>query len=127
MKAPATTMRLRLSSQRQTEPLWRRLQWLDQSGFHGIVGTSRTTDAPFRETAQAIEPARTKGIPAVEMEAAALYTFARSAGVRVLCLAHVANAMGQAGDDFERAEQMARGKPIFSELMCNRFLYPQLI
>ena len=38
------------------------------------------------------------------MEAAALYAFARSADVRVLRLAHVTNAMAQAGDDFERGE-----------------------
>ena len=50
------------------------------------------------------EAARAKGILAVEMEAAALYTFARAAGVRLLCLAHVTNTMGQAGDDFEKGE-----------------------
>ncbi len=77
---------------------------LAQSGLHGVVGASWTTDAPFRETAPAIEAARSKGILAVEMEAAALYTFARCAGVRVLCLAHVTNTMGQAGDDFEKGE-----------------------
>jgi uridine phosphorylase len=77
---------------------------LAQRGLHGVVGASWTTDAPFRETAQAIEAARTKGILAVEMEAAALYTFARAAGVQVLCLAHVTNTMGQAGDDFEKGE-----------------------
>jgi uridine phosphorylase len=77
---------------------------LAESGLHGVVGASWTTDAPFRETAQAIEAARSKGILAVEMEAAALYTFARSAGVRVLCLAHVTNTMGQSGDDFEKGE-----------------------
>jgi purine-nucleoside phosphorylase len=44
------------------------------------------------------------GILAVEMEAAALYTFARAAGARVLCLAHVTNTMGQSGDDFEKGE-----------------------
>jgi hypothetical protein len=38
------------------------------------------------------------------MEAAALYTFARFAGVPVLCLAHVTNTMGQAGEDFEKGE-----------------------
>ena len=37
-----------------------------------IVGASWTTDAPFRETAEAIENARALGILAVEMEAAAL-------------------------------------------------------
>src|SRR6202140_4880652 len=77
---------------------------LAQSGLHGVVGASWTTDAPFRETAQAIEAARSKGILAVEMEAAALYTFARFAGVQVLCLAHVTNTMGKAGDDFEKGE-----------------------
>ncbi|MEO6780626.1 MAG: uridine phosphorylase, partial [Bradyrhizobium sp.] len=68
------------------------------------VGSSWTTDAPFRETAEAIKAARDKGILAVEMEAAALYTFANAAGVRVLCLAHVTNTMGQSGDDFEKGE-----------------------
>jgi hypothetical protein len=38
------------------------------------------------------------------MEAAALYAFAKSARVRVLCLAHVTNTMGQAGNDFEKGE-----------------------
>jgi uridine phosphorylase len=77
---------------------------LAQGGLNAVVGASWTTDAPFRETAQAIEAAHSKGILAVEMEAAALYTFARSAGVRILCLAHVTNTMGQAGDDFEKGE-----------------------
>jgi uridine phosphorylase len=69
-----------------------------------IVGSSWTTDAPFRETAEAIEAARSKGVLAVEMEAAALYTFARVAGVHMLCLAHVTNTMGQAEQDFEKGE-----------------------
>jgi uridine phosphorylase len=69
-----------------------------------IVGSSWTTDAPFRETAQAIEAARAKGVLAVEMEAAALYAFARAANVQVLCLAHVTNTMGQAEQDFEKGE-----------------------
>ncbi len=41
---------------------------------------------------------------AVEMEAAALYTFAKVNKARVLCLAHVTNTMGQAGQDFEKGE-----------------------
>ena len=69
-----------------------------------VVGATWTTDAPFRETAEAIEAARTKGILGVEMEAAALYAFARSADVRLLCLAHVTNTMGQDGADFEKGE-----------------------
>ena len=73
-------------------------------GLHSVVGASWTTDAPFRETAEAIDDARSRGILAVEMEAAALYAFAAAAGVRVLCLAHVTNTMGLAGDDFEKGE-----------------------
>jgi uridine phosphorylase len=68
------------------------------------VGASWTTDAPFRETAEAIEAAKQQGILAVEMEAAALYAFAQARGVRVLCLAHVTNTMAQGGDDFEKGE-----------------------
>jgi purine-nucleoside phosphorylase len=71
---------------------------------HSVIGASWTTDAPFRETAAAIEWATIKGILAVEMEAAALYTFARVAEVKVLCLAHVTNTMGQRGADFEKGE-----------------------
>ena len=77
---------------------------LTQRGLHSVTGASWTTDAPFRETAEAIGAARSKGILAVEMEAAALYTFARARGKSVLCLAHVTNTMGQTGRDFEKGE-----------------------
>lgn len=63
-----------------------------------------TTDAPFRETSGAIEAAKRRGILAVEMEAAALYTFAKVNKARVLCLAHVTNCMGQTGQDFDKVE-----------------------
>jgi uridine phosphorylase len=75
-----------------------------KNGHHAVVGSSWTTDAPFRETSEAIQSARSKGVLAVEMEAAALYTFAHVAGVRVLCLAHVTNTMGQTEQDFEKGE-----------------------
>ena len=77
---------------------------LQHAGLHILVGSSWTTDAPFRETAAAIAAARAKGVLAVEMEAAALYTFARARGKAVLCLAHVTNTMGQAERDFEKGE-----------------------
>jgi hypothetical protein len=38
------------------------------------------------------------------MEASALYACARARNVRVLCLAHVTNTMGQAAIDFEKGE-----------------------
>jgi uridine phosphorylase len=75
---------------------------LRAKGLHAFVGASWTTDAPFRETAAAIAWARSKGVLAVEMEAAALYAFARAAGVAILCLAHVTNTMGQTDQDFEK-------------------------
>jgi uridine phosphorylase len=74
------------------------------TGFPILVGPSWTTDAPFRETVEAIESAKRQNILAVEMEAAALYAFARAVGVDVLCLAHVTNMMGQAEQDFEKGE-----------------------
>src|SRR5262249_11647513 len=76
----------------------------EQSRQPFFVGATWTTDAPFRETPAAIEAARSKGALAVEMEAAALYAFARASGAAVLCLAHVTNSMGQAGRDFEKGE-----------------------
>jgi uridine phosphorylase len=77
---------------------------LRKQGLHAVVGSSWTTDAPFRETAEAIEAARSKGVLAVEMEAAALYTFARVANKEILCLAHVTNTMAQTEQDFEKGE-----------------------
>lgn len=78
---------------------------LNSVGLSVLVGSSWTTDAPFRETAEAIEAAKAKGILAVEMEAAALYAFARVRNASVLCLAHVTNTMGQAQVDFEKGAQ----------------------
>lgn len=69
-----------------------------------ITGATWTTDAPFRETSEAIQAAADKGILAVEMEAAALYAFAAATGRRVLCLAHVRNTMAKSGTDFEKGE-----------------------
>jgi uridine phosphorylase len=73
-------------------------------GLTVLRGATWTTDAPFRETAAAIAAARDAGCLAVEMEAAALYAFAGAAGRRVLCVAHVTNAMGQDEGDFEKGE-----------------------
>lgn len=66
------------------------------------LGTSWTTDAPFRETAAAIRRARGLGADCVEMEAAALYAFAQARRRDVVCLAHVTNSMAQSMGDFEK-------------------------
>jgi uridine phosphorylase len=77
---------------------------LGRKGLPAIIGPTWTTDAPFRETAEAIAAAKQRGVLAVEMEAAALYAFAAARRHHVLCLAHVTNSMGQAGQDFEKGE-----------------------
>ena len=74
------------------------------AGQHVHLGATWTTDAPFRETAAAITAARREGILAVEMEAAALYAFAKARGKKVLCFAQVTNQMGQIDGDFEKGE-----------------------
>jgi uridine phosphorylase len=67
-------------------------------------GASWTTDAPFRETAAAIERCRTRNILAVEMEAAGLYAFAKARRKPVLCFAQVTNQMAVIEGDFEKGE-----------------------
>ena len=69
-----------------------------------LIGATWTTDAPFRETSQAIDAAASEGVLAVEMEAAALYTFAQARQASVLCLAHVTNSMAQSEGDFDKGE-----------------------
>lgn len=66
------------------------------------IGSTWTTDAPFRETTAAIEYCRAQGILAVEMEAAALYAFAQARQKPVVCFANVTNQMGNVGEDFEK-------------------------
>ena len=65
-------------------------------------GSSWTTDAPFRETSKLIAARRDEGIIAVEMEAAALLAMAEALDRRVICLAHITNAMATRTDDFEK-------------------------
>jgi uridine phosphorylase len=67
-------------------------------------GATWTTDAPFRETAEAIAAMTARGLLAVEMEAAALYAFATARHKPVICFAHVTNQMAQIEGDFEKGE-----------------------
>ena len=68
------------------------------------VGATWTTDAPFRETLEAIDAMAARGLLAVEMEAAALYAFAAARGKPVLCFAHVTNQMACVEGDFDKGE-----------------------
>lgn len=69
-----------------------------------LTGATWTTDAPFRETEAAIARRKAEGLLAVEMEAAALYAFARARHRPVLCLAHVTNQLGRVDGDFEKGD-----------------------
>lgn len=72
-----------------------------QIGF----GTSWTTDAPYRETQDAVDNMQSLGVDCVEMEAAALYAFGEKKQVPVLCIAHLTNSMAQSEGDFEKGEE----------------------
>src|SRR5690606_5449600 len=69
-------------------------------------GTSWTTDAPYRETQTAIDEAKRLNVVCVEMEAAALYAFAKARNKDVICFAHLTNTMAQTAGDFEKGEEM---------------------
>jgi len=84
--------------------LFRSQQAFARSGCRVHIGSTWTTDAPFRETAESIALRRDEGILAVEMEAAALYAFGSACGRPVLCLAHVSNRLGCVEGDFEKGE-----------------------
>jgi uridine phosphorylase len=87
---PALLEQLARSFEDLSEPVW--------------TGATWTTDAPFRETAAAIQAMEGRGLLAVEMEAAALYAFAEARRRRVVCFAHVTNQMGREEGDFEKGE-----------------------
>jgi len=76
-----------------------------RGAHHPVVrGSTWTTDAPFRETADIIALRRRQGILTVEMEAASLLAFAQACGRTVVCLAHVTNQLGCIEDDFDKGE-----------------------
>ena len=76
----------------------------DEAALPLQVGASWTTDAPFRETEEAIAACQGKGILAVEMEAAALYALATVKKKNIVCFAHVTNQMAQNEGDFEKGQ-----------------------
>jgi uridine phosphorylase len=79
-------------------------QFAALAGISVCRGPTWTTDAPYRETEAAIATARELGALAVEMEAAALYAFAKAAHQSIICFAHVTNAMAQSEGDFEKGD-----------------------
>ncbi|MCR5857393.1 nucleoside phosphorylase [Mesorhizobium sp. J428] len=103
-------------SEASTELVARLSKTFDDDDVPVLQGPTWTTDAPFRETAQAIEAMKERGILAVEMEAAALYAFAKARQHPVICFAHVTNQMGQIDGDFEKGE--ANGTSDALRIIC---------
>ncbi len=81
------------------ETRYRGLQGLSLPVSRGLVWT---TDAPYRETTEQLKENSTLGALAVEMQAASLFAFASARHANVAVVAHVANAIGQTEDPFDK-------------------------
>jgi uridine phosphorylase len=75
---------------------------LVQGGHQFHIGSSWTTDAPFRETERTVAIRRREGILTVEMEAAGLYAYAAAQHKAILCVAQVTNRLSCDADDFAK-------------------------
>ena len=80
------------------------LETLRKSESPWLEVKSWTTDAPYRETQSAINAMKKNNVACVEMEASALYAFAKAKEKRVVCFAHLTNTMAQEEGDFEKGE-----------------------
>jgi uridine phosphorylase len=97
--------------------------FFDNLDIRVMHGSTWTTDAPFRETEQAIAYGRAEGILGVEMEAAALYAFAEATSENVICFAQITNQMGQIEGDFEKgAAQGSHDALKIIDLTANHWL-----
>ena len=76
---------------------------------------SWTTDAPYRETMSTIDAMKKDNVTCVEMEASALYAFAKAKNKEVVCFAHLTNTMAQKEGDFEKGEDY--GSPEIIQLI----------
>lgn len=85
----------RLSS-KLSEKLTKNSLWMEAKSW--------TTDAPYRETQTAINAMKEDNVTCVEMEASALYAFAKAKNKDVICFAHLTNTMAQEEGDFEKGE-----------------------
>lgn len=82
------------------EKMLNRLSGIPQNLWCNVK--SWTTDAPYRETQEAIEVMRHEKVTCVEMEAAALYAYAIAKNKNIVCFAHLTNTMAQHQGDFEK-------------------------
>lgn len=90
---------------RIAENLLTRIERIDDKDIPYQCGKSWTTDAPYRETASAIEAMKREEVVCVEMEAAALYAVAQAKQYDIICFAHLTNTMAQSSGDFEKGEE----------------------
>ena len=67
---------------------------LQATGTPHSVGTSWTTDAPYRETIAEVQHYQAEGVLAVEMEAAALFAVAAYRGVEMGALLTISDTLG---------------------------------
>ncbi|MDQ2841611.1 MAG: nucleoside phosphorylase [Acidobacteriota bacterium] len=63
-----------------------------------------TTDAPYRETYEQLRQHSQQEVLAVEMQAASLFAFAQARNAVVGLIAHVTNAVGHDGNDFDKGQ-----------------------
>jgi len=61
-----------------------------------------TTDAPYRETRSQIDHWASRGVLAVEMQAASLFAFSQARSVPTGLVAHVTNAIDHEGEPFHK-------------------------
>ena len=87
-----------------TELLQKLTTLLNQTDCPFFAARSWTTDAPYRETATAINNMKKQNIVCVEMEAAALYALSAVKHYNIICFAHLTNSMAQSEGDFEKGE-----------------------
>ncbi|MBL8209605.1 MAG: hypothetical protein JNK87_02780 [Bryobacterales bacterium] len=74
-------------------------------GWPVRCGDVWTTDAPYGETASQLERWSSKGVLAVEMQAASLFAFGAARNVAVGCVAVVSNAIDHDGPQFDTGAQ----------------------
>ncbi|MBI2300130.1 MAG: nucleoside phosphorylase [Armatimonadetes bacterium] len=78
-----------------------------ETGLPVRQGLVWTTDAPYRETAEALRRSRAEGALAVEMQAASLFAFGAARGFPVGLAAHVTNVVGGGDDGFDKGPEDA--------------------
>ncbi len=66
-----------------------------------------TTDAPYRETRSQIDHWASRGVLAVEMQAASLFAFGQVRNIKTGLVAHVTNAIDHVGEPFHKGMEDA--------------------